>query len=153
MRWPAGTRRTATGQLDGMAEPRLSELQRCERPREPVASFDGDQPGGLAQGPEEKNGRAGRSSGLAFDIRLSSERARRVGTAWPSDALRGRAPCVKRRQAAIAKGYKCSYYRCSEEGILRMLENLPPRERQIVDILYERKRATVAEVGEALQES
>ena len=31
-----------------------------------------------------------------------------------------------------------------------MLEKLPPRERQIVDILYQRGHATVAEVGEAL---
>jgi len=32
-----------------------------------------------------------------------------------------------------------------------MLANLPPRERQIVDILYQRGRATVAEVGRALE--
>ena len=31
-----------------------------------------------------------------------------------------------------------------------MLTALPPRERQIVDILYERGRATVSEIGEAL---
>ena len=32
-----------------------------------------------------------------------------------------------------------------------MLEKLPPRERQIVDILYQHGNATVAEVGAALQ--
>jgi len=31
-----------------------------------------------------------------------------------------------------------------------MLTALPPRERQIVDILYQRGRATVAEIGDAL---
>ena len=31
-----------------------------------------------------------------------------------------------------------------------MLAALPPRERQIVDILYERGQATVSEIGEAL---
>ncbi|HUQ13866.1 MAG TPA: BlaI/MecI/CopY family transcriptional regulator [Novosphingobium sp.] len=31
-----------------------------------------------------------------------------------------------------------------------MLSTLPPRERQIVDVLYERGRSTVAEIGEAL---
>ena len=31
-----------------------------------------------------------------------------------------------------------------------MLSTLPPRERQIVDILYQRGRSTVAEIGEAL---
>lgn len=33
-----------------------------------------------------------------------------------------------------------------------MLSNLPPRERQIVDILYERGASTVGEVGEALED-
>lgn len=33
-----------------------------------------------------------------------------------------------------------------------MLSTLPPRERQIVDILYERGASTVAEVGEALSD-
>ena len=33
-----------------------------------------------------------------------------------------------------------------------MLSNLPPRERQIVDILYERGASTVGEIGEALED-
>jgi hypothetical protein len=45
----------------------LPSLERCERPSDSVASFSGDQPGGLAQGPEEKKGRAGLAAGLAMD--------------------------------------------------------------------------------------
>lgn len=33
-----------------------------------------------------------------------------------------------------------------------MLSNLPPRERQIVDILYERGASTVGEIGNALED-
>jgi len=33
-----------------------------------------------------------------------------------------------------------------------MLDQLPPRERQIVDLLYERGPSTTAEIGEALQD-
>ena len=33
-----------------------------------------------------------------------------------------------------------------------MLSNLPPRERQIVDILYERGASTVGEIGDALED-
>ncbi|RYD85656.1 MAG: MarR family transcriptional regulator [Sphingomonadales bacterium] len=33
-----------------------------------------------------------------------------------------------------------------------MLSTLPPRERQIVDILYERGASTVGEIGEALED-
>jgi predicted transcriptional regulator len=36
--------------------------------------------------------------------------------------------------------------------MIRMLSNLPPRERQIVDILYERGGSTVGEIGEALDD-
>jgi predicted transcriptional regulator len=34
-----------------------------------------------------------------------------------------------------------------------MLSSLPPREREIVDILYERGASTVAEIGEALSDA
>ncbi|WP_432769076.1 MAG: BlaI/MecI/CopY family transcriptional regulator [Sphingopyxis sp.] len=34
-----------------------------------------------------------------------------------------------------------------------MLSSLPPREREIVDILYERGAATVTEIGEALSDA
>jgi predicted transcriptional regulator len=34
-----------------------------------------------------------------------------------------------------------------------MLSKLPPRERQIVDILYERGGSTVSEIGEALEDA
>src|SRR3546814_7641669 len=41
----------------------LPILERCERPSDSVASLSADQPGGFAQGPEEKKGRAGRAAG------------------------------------------------------------------------------------------
>ena len=54
------------GQRDRMASLALPSLERWERPRLPVASLAAAQPGGFAQGPEEKKGRAGRKSGLIF---------------------------------------------------------------------------------------
>ena len=33
-----------------------------------------------------------------------------------------------------------------------MLSSLPPREREIVDVLYERGASTVTEIGEALSD-
>jgi hypothetical protein len=38
----------------------------------------------LAQGPDEKCGRAGRTVGLVNTITLLAESTRRVGTAWPA---------------------------------------------------------------------
>ena len=60
IRWTAGTR--STWRVSSIAWPRraLPSFERCERPSEPIASFSGAQPGGFAQGPEEKKGRAGR---------------------------------------------------------------------------------------------
>jgi hypothetical protein len=37
----------------------LPIFERCERPSDAVASLSADQPGGFAQGPELKKGRAG----------------------------------------------------------------------------------------------
>jgi hypothetical protein len=60
-----------------------------------MSSDCGDQPGGFAQGPDEKNGRFGFVGGFAaarnaapatsvsVTITLLAESARRVGTAWP----------------------------------------------------------------------
>ena len=42
----------------------LPSLARCERPRNALSSFARDQPGRLAQGPEEKCGLAGRLAGF-----------------------------------------------------------------------------------------
>jgi hypothetical protein len=39
-------------------------FERCERPFSALASTAGDQPGRLAQGPEEKHGLAGRRVGF-----------------------------------------------------------------------------------------
>src|ERR1700743_3575130 len=41
----------------------LPGLERCERPRRAPLSASGVQPGRLAQGPDEKKGRAGRTAG------------------------------------------------------------------------------------------
>ena len=43
----------------------LAGLERCDRPTSAFFSTAGDQPGRLAQGPEEKLGFAGRNAGLA----------------------------------------------------------------------------------------
>jgi len=55
----------------------------------------------LAQGPEEKYGRAGRTAGGVFvTITLLAESTRRVGTAWPaagsSEEFRAAKPARKR---------------------------------------------------------
>jgi hypothetical protein len=59
-----------------------------------------DQPGGLAQGPEEKKGRAGSAAGRSTKFTLLAESTRRVGTAWPATAL-GHKP-----QMASGRGVK-----------------------------------------------
>src|SRR6266550_7326908 len=41
----------------------LPGLERCDRPRQASLRASGVQPGRLAQGPDEKNGRAGRTAG------------------------------------------------------------------------------------------
>src|SRR5262245_47116240 len=58
---------------------------------------------------------------------------------------RGCAPGPHCRGATFVARYKCS----SEVGG-PMLKKLPPREREIVDLLYERGDLTVAEISEAL---
>jgi hypothetical protein len=64
-------------------------LARCDRPRHSVANLDASQPGGFAQGPEEKNGRAGNVPGLLIVIKLLlTESSRGVGTAWPDVGIR-----------------------------------------------------------------
>src|SRR3546814_7555705 len=49
----------------------LPILARCERPSDSVASFSGAYPGGLAQGPEEKCGRAGLRAGTRSEEHTS----------------------------------------------------------------------------------
>src|SRR5690606_12702525 len=75
----------------------LPSFERCERPSDSVLSFSGDQPGGFAQGPEEKNGRAGLRAGSGYSVikTLLAESSRGVGTAWPAGRNRGVAGQVK----------------------------------------------------------
>ena len=63
MRWLSGTR--STSRVSAMARLRraLPSLERCERPMRAFERRSGDQPGILAQGPEEKYGRAGLAAG------------------------------------------------------------------------------------------
>src|SRR5262245_15167967 len=46
----------------------LPSLARCERPRKACSRFCTDQPGRLAQGPEEKKGLTGRLAGLVVEL-------------------------------------------------------------------------------------
>src|SRR5215813_13938658 len=46
----------------------LPSLARCERPRKACSRFCTDQPGRLAQGPEEKKGLTGRLAGLVVEV-------------------------------------------------------------------------------------
>src|SRR4028119_2093189 len=63
----------------------LPMLLRWERPRLSVGSAAAVQPGGLAQGPEEKEGRCGRTSGFRFVMFVSPSREQhRVGAVWPA---------------------------------------------------------------------
>jgi hypothetical protein len=66
----------------------LPGLERCERPRIAEERFSGLQPGRLAQGPEEKFGRAGRMAGLERVVTAMSpilaDGQRPVGRAWPA---------------------------------------------------------------------
>ena len=69
--------------------------ERCDRPSESRRSRSSAQPGGFGQGPEEKEGLAGRVAGLVRcdaasvggmvdKTTLLAESTRRVGTAWPA---------------------------------------------------------------------
>ena len=61
--------RAAHGCARSLAASRaLPSAERCERPSERVSSSAADQPGGLAQGPEEKKGRAGKRGGTVNQI-------------------------------------------------------------------------------------
>ena len=54
MRWPAGSCSIARIRSIAIGEALLAQPLRCERPRTRVSSLAGVQPGGLAQGPDEK---------------------------------------------------------------------------------------------------
>src|SRR3546814_17194881 len=59
----------------------LPILARFERPSDSVASFSGDQTGGLAQGPEEKSGRVGRTCVVVSSLILFSP-CRELALRW-----------------------------------------------------------------------
>ena len=80
MRWVSGS--CSTSRIRSMLYCRrdLPIFARCERPSDWVASLSGEYPGGLAQGPEEKNGRVGLAAGLVCSVNVVSphrEHARR----------------------------------------------------------------------------
>src|SRR5579872_3867906 len=65
----------------------LPSLDRCDRPTAASFRTSGVQPGRLAQGPDEKSGRAGRRFGF---IALSlAEELRSGGGAWPAAPISG----------------------------------------------------------------
>jgi hypothetical protein len=87
----------------------LPSFDRCDRPSADVSSKCGAQPGGFAQGPDEKKGRSGFMVGFAahnvaagvavsVNITLLAESTRRVGTAWPGAAFTG--DCGARKASA-----------------------------------------------------
>src|SRR5262244_1757749 len=63
----------------------LPAAARCERPRQASASASSDQPGRLAQGPDEKKGRRGRSDGFVKAYSFQNR----------CDPLGGRVPSTK----------------------------------------------------------
>ena len=78
----------------------LPSADRCDRPSTRVSMRAGFQPGGLAQGPDEKCGRAGNVDGfgrrkvapaavVSVNSTLLAESTRRVGTAWPDAGSNG----------------------------------------------------------------
>ena len=80
-----------------------------------VKSLSGVQPGGLAQGPDEKRGRAG-SGGLVVVIQtLLAESTRRVGTAWPAAIS---TECAALRNANRHEPEWCSAQRADFSRIL-----------------------------------
>src|ERR1700759_364877 len=63
----------------------LAVLDRCDRPTAASLRRSGVQPGRLAQGPDEKSGRAGRRFG--FIILSLAEEQHSGGGAWPAPSL------------------------------------------------------------------
>src|SRR6201986_5222882 len=62
----------------------LPGLERCDRPSSAALSASGVRPGRLAQGPDEKKGRAGRTAGFKPVIAHSFQNDRAaLGRAWP----------------------------------------------------------------------
>src|SRR5690348_675302 len=64
----------------------LPSLERWDRPTAASLRASGVHPGRLAQGPEEKSGRAGRMFGFINNLSLAEE-LRSGGGAWPAAAI------------------------------------------------------------------
>src|SRR5690349_15724749 len=64
----------------------LPSLERWDRPTAASLRTSGVQPGRLAQGPDEKSGRAGRAFGFIKNLSLAEE-LRSGGGAWPAAAI------------------------------------------------------------------
>src|SRR5262245_41188186 len=73
----------------------LPSLERWDRPTAASLRSSGVHPGRLAQGPEEKSGRAGRRFG--FIILSLAEELRSGGGAWPAASIRSAGLAVNAR--------------------------------------------------------
>src|SRR5581483_3943833 len=71
----------------------LPVLERWDRPTAASLRASGVHPGRLAQGPDEKSGRAGRMFGFVINLSLPEE-LHSGGGAWPAARIRGPAPAV-----------------------------------------------------------
>src|SRR5882724_12108212 len=95
----------------------LPSLDRWDRPVAASLRTSGVHPGRLAQGPDEKSGRAGRMFGF-IDLSLTEE-LHSGGGAWPAADIRGARPAVNasalgavvRPQLVIAAGLGVGQHR------------------------------------------
>ena len=76
MRWLSGTCKISRVRSMASFRRALPSLERCDRPSTAISRFEADQPGRLAQGPEEKYGRAGRTGGGELVMLFSPYRER-----------------------------------------------------------------------------
>ena len=76
IRYSAGSRSSALVLSRASFSRALPSGERCERPRRALPSTAGVQPGRLAHGPDENNGLAGRSEGLARGASAGEGRTR-----------------------------------------------------------------------------
>src|SRR6185437_3428123 len=75
----------------------LPSLERWDRPTAASLRASGVHPGRLAQGPDEKSGRAGRAFGFVMILSLTEE-LRSVGGAWPAARIGKRVVVVNARR-------------------------------------------------------
>src|SRR6266702_5840807 len=80
----------------------LPVLDRWDRPTAASKRTSGVHPGRLAQGPDEKSGRAGRMFGF-IDLSLTEE-LHSGGGAWPAARIRASPPAVNARDVSTHRG-------------------------------------------------